>query len=238
MDQIARRQFLRVGLSTGAVVLLAGCEGGGGKIASLPGPAWPAEPAKRTPEPAQHTVPPSGGSHASGVPQGVITRTEWTRARPIVALADPMGRIDKITVHHEGSTAFYSTAKGDVARKLESIRNAHLSRGWADIGYHYIIDPAGRVWQGRPLNLQGAHVKDGNPGNLGVMVLGNFEIQRPTTAQFSTLDQFVAHQMRQYRVSIRNVYTHQEMRPTACPGRSLQAYMRQTRGMGGRMVRA
>lgn len=237
MDQIARRQFIQVGLSTSAVLLLAGCEGSGGSTASLPGPSWPAESKRRAAEPSR-PAPTSGGSPTAGVPQGVIARTEWTRARPIVALADPMGRIDKITVHHEGSTAFYATAKGDVARKLESIRNAHLSRGWADIGYHYIIDPAGRVWQGRPLNLQGAHVKDGNPGNLGVMVLGNFEIQRPTAAQFSTLDQFVAYQMRQYRVSIRSVYTHQELRPTACPGRSLQAYMRQTRAMGGRMAKA
>ena len=149
-----------------------------------------------------------------------------------------MGRVNKITIHHEGSSPFYSTNQGDVARRLESIRAGHVSKGWADIGYHYVIDPAGRVWQGRPTSLQGAHVKDENPGNLGVMVLGNFESQRATPAQLATLDQFVASQMRQYGVSVRNVYTHRELRPTACPGRSLQAYMLQTRASAGRMARA
>lgn len=235
MDTLARRQFLRIGLASSAVIALAGCEttqtAGGG----LPGPLWPKDP---------HIAPPRTSGPApvpqpsNGLPANVIARTNWTRATPIVSRADPMGKVTKITVHHEGSTPFYATAKPDVARRLDSIRNAHVSQGWADIGYHYVIDPAGRVWQGRPMNLQGAHVKDGNPGNLGVMVMGNFETQRPTAAQLATLDQFVASQMRRYSIAIRSVYTHRELRPTACPGRSLQAYMLQTRSSKGRMARA
>lgn len=240
MDQIARRQFLQVGLATSAVAFLAGCEGGGGKPASLPGPSWPSDSNRRpVPEPRSASTPRSSpASPSSSVPQGVIARTEWTRAQPIRALADPMGRIDKVTIHHDGMTPFYSTGKSDAARRLESIRNSHVSKGWADIGYHYVIDPAGRVWQGRPISLQGAHVKDGNPGNLGIMVMGNFDSQSPTPAALSTLDQFVAFQMRQYRISVRGIYTHQELRPTACPGRSLQAYMTMTRASNGRMARA
>ncbi|QYK49808.1 MAG: N-acetylmuramoyl-L-alanine amidase [Phycisphaeraceae bacterium] len=236
MDQVARRQFLRVGLATSAAVLLAGCEGSGQKATGLPGPSWPSESSRRASQP--RATPPPTQPAPTGLPQGVQARSEWTRATPIAALADPMGRIGRITIHHDGMTPFYSVNKADAARRLESIRNSHVQRGWADIGYHYIIDPSGRVWQGRPINLQGAHVKDENPGNLGIMVMGNFDSQRPTPAALNSLDQFVAVQMRQYRLSVRNVYTHQELRPTACPGRSLQAYMTQTRAMSGRMAKA
>lgn len=233
MNMLERRHFLRIGLATSAALALAGCETGPSTV-DLPGTSWPSDrratpPVTRTPAPA---------TAGSGLPQNVIARSNWTRSKPIVALADPMGKISRITIHHEGSTTFTSTSKTDVMRRLESIRAGHVSKGWADIGYHYVIDPAGRVWQGRPTNLQGAHVKDENPGNLGVMVMGNFENQRPTSAQLATLDQFVASQMRRYGVSVRGVYTHRELRPTACPGRSLQAYMMQTRASTGRMARA
>ena len=68
------------------------------------------------------------------------------------------------------------------------IRRGHVNHnGWADIGYHFAVDRAGRVWSCRPLVWQGAHVKDRNEGNIGVLVLGNFEIERPTSAQLNAL---------------------------------------------------
>jgi len=67
------------------------------------------------------------------------------------------------------------------------------------------------------------------------MCLGNFDNQRPSGAQVAALDRFVASQMRRYRVPINHVYTHQEINPTACPGRNLQSYMVATRGSQGNM---
>ena len=53
-----------------------------------------------------------------------------------------------------------------------------------------------------------------------------------------TLDNFIADRMRSYRVPISRVYTHQEINPTACPGRYLQSYMLATRSNSGRMASA
>jgi len=69
-------------------------------------------------------------------------------------------------------------------------------------------------------------------------VLGNYDDQRPTNESISSLDNFVAAQMQRYRIPVSRVYTHQELKPTACPGRSLQAYMERTRSRGGTMARA
>ena len=65
-----------------------------------------------------------------------------------------------ITIHHDGMPeAFTSTTKVSAASRLETIRKSHLRRDggrWGDIGYHFAIDPAGRLWQGRPLTWAGS----------------------------------------------------------------------------------
>jgi len=81
--------------------------------------------------------------------------------------------ITRITVHHDGMDTFSSTSQADAAHRIELIREAHVNqRKFADIGYHYIIDPGGRVWEGRNVRFQGAHVQDNNEGQPGGHVPG------------------------------------------------------------------
>ena len=168
----------------------------------------------------------------------ILARGRWAQEGPIRSLAVPMNGISRITVHHEGSSAFTSTAMDSVVRRLESIRNDHRRRGWADIGYHYVIDPAGRIYEARPTALQGAHVRYNNEHNLGVMVLGNFEVQSPTSRALASLQRFLSEQMSVYRVPVSRVYTHRELRPTLCPGANLQRPMLALRdGVLGRLAR-
>jgi len=148
-----------------------------------------------------------------------------------------MGRVTRITVHHDGMPPVTLRSEHDVTRRIESIRRSHLGQGWADIGYHYIIDPMGNVWQGRPRSLQGAHVKYNNENNLGVLVLGNFMEQRPTPQALAALDGFVASNMRFFNVPLDRVHTHRELRPTACPGTYLQSHMAYARTRTGSIAR-
>ncbi|WP_432798917.1 peptidoglycan recognition protein family protein [Poriferisphaera sp. WC338] len=153
----------------------------------------------------------------------VIGRKSWARKGPNLARANKMGRINKITVHHDGilmPKCSYSIA----AKRMESIRGGHAS-SWADIGYHYCIDRDGRVWEGRPIDLQGAHVKKHNPNNVGVMVMGHFNKQSPSKQQLRALPQLLKALQGKYRISKKGVFTHQELMPTACPGKYLQRYM-------------
>jgi len=140
---------------------------------------------------------------------------------------DPMNGINSVTIHHEGMPySVYATAKRDVIRELRTVRTSHIGRMTAgDIGYHFIIDRAGRVWEGRPLRFQGAHVKDRNYHNIGVMVMGNFEIQYPSKQQKATLKKLLGHFMAKYRIPSGAVYTHRELGPTSCPGRYLQPHV-------------
>ena len=136
-----------------------------------------------------------------------------------------------ITIHHDGmASSFTNTSKPAAKARLEKIRKEHLKRDggrWGDIGYHYAIDPAGRLWEGRSLKWQGAHVKARNAGNIGVVVLGNYEKQSLTRAQSAAIESTLKLLMKKHSVPVSRVLTHQEWAgaATACPGNSLQRLM-------------
>lgn len=213
-----RRGFLLLGLG-----LLAGCAHHTA-MAPLPAPPWPEVDQEPLPKPrtsAATPVPPP-----PPVTVGVLPRSAWTREGADLANLNAMAPIRYITVHHDGMEPFWATDREVVAAHLEEIRRMHRRRGWADIGYHFAIDRAGRVWAARPLKYQGAHVKDHNPGNIGIVVLGNFEQQAPSAAQLAALQAHLRQLMRTFRVSAGNVQSHQEWgAPTACPGRGLQVQL-------------
>lgn len=231
-----RRDLLRATTGLG-LLILTGCASGrrhavaDSGVDTLP-PTTPRSPTRQSRRPEWlDEVNPQGGLQAN-----VIPRSSWAQASPIISRADPMVPANKITVHHDGMSPYFSTSQADAMRRLESIRKAHVGQGWADIGYHFSIDPAGRVYGCRPLSLQGAHVKDQNPGNIGVMVMGNFEAQQPTAAALTSLETFVGELMRKYRIGTRSVFTHRELASTACPGRNLQSRMVAARSAGGKLA--
>lgn len=249
----SRREVMTVASLLGVVAWLQGCGGRTNLAKNFPQPLWPdkepkiatiSEPVTKNttwyPPPAANgaNVPSVAQDAAPQLPAtGVIARTNWTREQPRWKLSRPMNGVGLITVHHDALNASGMRGYGSSVQRLNSVRRSHLDRGptWVDIGYHYIIDPEGRVWEGRPVSIEGAHVANTNDHNLGIMCMGNFNEHRPTQAQLNTLDSFVAAQMRAYRVPMARVYTHQEIGKSECPGRNLQNYMNQTRGSAGRL---
>jgi hypothetical protein len=228
---LTRREALAGGGLVIGSFLLTGC--GGSRSAALPGPYW-SDPAALASAPTQpHSLP--SPAPTTGTPPGIVPRSMW--ARMGVARKDdifPMNGIRRITVHHDGMPPTTLSTTNQVANRIEQIRQSHVGgRGWADLGYHYVIDPMGRVWEGRSTMYQGAHVHNQNENNLGILVMGNFQIQTPTSSALASLDRFLANQMQRYNVAMGAVRTHQERAPTECPGRNLQAYMNRTRGGSG-----
>lgn len=219
----SRRAFMLAA----AAVALTGCSTTT-RSSRLPGPTWrdrhdlPA-PAEPTPMPAP--------SHET-LAGGVIPRSRWALGAPVPTLMNRMLPIRHITVHHDGMSPFYAADETSSTARLEAIRRAHRDRNWGDIGYHYAVDRGGRVYQCRPLSWQGAHVKDHNEGNIGVVNLGNFDLQSPSNAQMNALRSLLKSLQTQHRVRVANVHTHQEWAPTACPGRSMQQYMNMLRSNG------
>jgi N-acetyl-anhydromuramyl-L-alanine amidase AmpD len=161
----------------------------------------------------------------------IVPRAAFTTVGPEKENMFAMETPQFITVHHTGFPKPWLQDNFDAtAQHLEEIRQLHCDdagRKWADIGYHFAVDRMGRVWQLRDLRFQGAHVKNHNANNAGIVVLGNFDLQEPTAVQAAALLTLVDFMTHAYGLA--NIYTHRQLAdtPTNCPGRHLQHLMDQ-----------
>ena len=216
---LSRREIIRAGLGAGLGMFFAGCNEAA-KTTALPAVPWPeVHPRPQASEIGYRAEPDTTADLGR-----IMSRSQWTKSDVIRRRVNAMGNISRITLHHEGSPnapVLFSDVQS-TARRIELIRKFHLERGWGDIGYHFVIDRSGRVWEARPLAYQGAHVKNQNPHNVGVMCLGNFNIQQPSNAQLQTVARFTRSLRRKYRVQQGSIYTHRELGVTSCPGNALQ----------------
>lgn len=235
--KLTRRQLLLTSLG----MLVTGCTQTSTSLSHRPGTPWPNGVSKPIrPNPSTRAIPvpqapvrPAPQPVATAGPPGLVPRSWWTRSGPIRSKVNPMQGVNRITIHHEGHTPVWFTDVQSTRARLEQVRSIHTrDRRWGDIGYHYVIDRAGRVIEARSIAYQGAHVSNQNPHNVGVMLLGNFEKQSPSQAQLTTLQSTLRHLMAKYRVPVQRVYTHRELGPTVCPGRNLQPRIASLRTSG------
>lgn len=220
---MTRRQMVLAGIG----LTVSGCTQRAVSIVDRPGPPWPVIGVRPR---VLREVDVGSSQLPAPEPKGktlvAISRSAWAKSGPILRRLRPMGKVGRITVHHEGWKPFWHNDFNRTATRLEAIRKSHLDRlGAGDIGYHWIIDRAGKVYGGRDPGFQGAHVRGHNENNLGVMVLGNFDKQSPTDAQYRALHATLGTLMQKYSISSQSVYTHQELVPTLCPGVALQQHM-------------
>lgn len=227
----ARRSILLMGMG-----FLAACTATPSTSSNflVPEPIWPdpSRPGGPAPSIASGTTPPTA---ATGVTpdlkakavDGVIPRARWARGNPDGSDLNKMiVPIKWVTIHHDGlDSPMTETSMDASAARIEWIRCGHRGRGFSDIGYHYVIDRDGRVWEGRSLRWQGAHVSKHNEQNIGILVMGNFDIQRPSQQQLDGMQKWVSTLLKRYRLEDGRVRTHGEWpgAKTACPGKHLQA---------------
>lgn len=77
--------------------------------------------------------------------------------------------IRMIVIHHSATDRGVTT---------EQIRRHHIdANGWADIGYHWVIEGDGRVHPGRPEERTGAHAVGHNLRSVGVCVVGDNTVE-------------------------------------------------------------
>lgn len=79
-----------------------------------------------------------------------------------------MKTIDSIVIH---CTA---TKEGQNFR-AKDIDRWHKERGWKMIGYNYVIGLDGRIEEGRPLTMNGAHCKGWNDHSIGIVYVGGLD---------------------------------------------------------------
>ena len=128
-------------------------------------------------------------------------------------------KTDAIVIHHVGNT--------DKNVNSAAIHRWHLKNGWAGIGYHYVIRKDGTIERGRPLHTVGAHCYNQNEHTVGICVIGNFELARPTHEQFRSTEELIGSICRLYQINpdIKTVRGHKDYNRTDCPGTYLYQWI-------------
>lgn len=176
-----------------------------------------------------------GGSANKSTLGGIalIARAKWG-----AMLAHPekmdknKGGYRRITVHHsaERDPPELHGSVAESAAAVRSIQNAHMNgknTGYGDIGYHFVIDPFGHVFQGRELMWQGAHsLGVNNIQNIGVCLIGNFDNEKPTEAALDALRKVLDSLRSQYKIPRSNVIGHCDLKSTECPGKYLEPWVK------------
>ncbi|MCW2928735.1 MAG: hypothetical protein JWM86_2703 [Thermoleophilia bacterium] len=174
---------------------------------------------------------------------GIRSRASWgaasARATPVLAQEGVLGAV----VHHTAGTNRYSCAQ--VPALLRGIQRYHMSsNGWNDIGYNYLVDACGGVWEGRGGGITrpviGAHTAGFNTSTTGVALIGMHGSVRPTLAARRALTRLLAWRLDVAhvkptgttslvarsadkfplgsRVTVSSVSGHRDLFLTSCPG--------------------
>ena len=124
-------------------------------------------------------------------------------------------KTDMLVIHHIG----------DINRDVSAaeVHQWHLDKGWAGIGYHYLIRKNGTIERGRPRDTIGAHCYGENRHTIGINIVGNFETNMPTDAQMDAASRLIARlcQLYQLRPGEAAILGHRDLNDTRCPGQNL-----------------
>jgi N-acetylmuramoyl-L-alanine amidase/FlgD Ig-like domain len=183
----------------------------------------------------------------------IHTRAEWgadesmRRANPLYAAS-----VQMVFVHHTATTNDYSESQ--VPAILRSIYTYHVqANGWNDIGYNYLVDRFGQIWEGRyggiTRNVVGAQTLGFNTGSVGIAYIGDGQSAALTDAARAALVSLISWRLDlahvdprsttpmvsggnpKYpagtQVTLRAVSGHRDGTLTDCPGDTIYAQLPQ-----------
>ena len=169
----------------------------------------------------------------------IFSRAQWGANEKLREQTAPSyGTVKAGFIHHTVNANNYTSAQ--VPALLRGIYAYHTqSRGWRDIGYNYLVDRFGRIWEGRyggvTRAVVGAHTLGYNEVSFAMSAIGNFDIAQPPQQVLNAYAALFAWKLSLYNIRadapsvwVKNRYLHainghRDVGQTACPGRYLYA---------------
>jgi hypothetical protein len=225
----ARTDAAGAAMTASSLGAAAGTSGGSGAIA--------AEPALFGGGTTSVTVrAAAGATNPPGVraPRPRIrTRAAWGANERLRSGRPSYGRVRAGFVHHTVNANGYRRAQ--VPAIIRGIYAFHTqSNGWSDIGYNFLVDRFGRIWQGRfgdlRRNVIGAHTFGYNHVSFAMSAIGNFETARPSAPMLRAYGRLMGWRLGKYGINagamrrrlegrtFRAISGHRDAGSTACPG--------------------
>ena len=190
-----------------------------------------------------------GTPHAAEAMVGqpaIVTRAQWGADEGIRRNDPSYGeRIVAGFVHHTAGANDYTRAEAD--NVVRGVYSYHVqSRGWSDIGYNFLVDRYGTVYEGRYGGITrpvvGAHASGFNTNTFGVSLMGNFVNARPPAAMVSALRGMLAWKYDVHHVNVagkvdyaengsgptvtlNRLSGHRDVGSTTCPGGNAYALL-------------
>ncbi|MGW0814033.1 peptidoglycan recognition protein family protein [Streptomyces viridiviolaceus] len=157
-------------------------------------------------------------------------------------------------VHHSATGSNYSCKQAPSV--VRSIYRYHVkSMGWRDIGYNFLVDKCGKIYEGRAGGVSkpvlGAHTLGFNSNSMGIAVLGTYGSKKPSSAAVKAIARLTAWKLGLYGMNPRgktylksaggNLYRkgknvrlnvisgHRDGFATSCPGRKLYGKLKTVR---------
>jgi hypothetical protein len=169
----------------------------------------------------------------------IYSRAQWGANEKLRDQTPPSyGTVKTGFIHHTVNANTYTPAQ--VPALLRGIYAYHTqSRGWRDIGYNYLVDRWGRIWEGRyggvGSPVVGAHTLGYNEVSFAMSAIGNYDIAAPPQAVLTAYARLFAWKLSLYNIPanaprvyvkdrwLQAINGHRDVGQTACPGRYLYA---------------
>ena len=153
----------------------------------------------------------------------IISRNKWSKRKPNFNGMEYHFDYSTIAIHHSGDDLVHPLR----TRTPKDIEKEHFEKnGWDDIGYHFLVDAAGKIYEGRRLYFKGSHIGNANSHKIGILVIGDFEPQfydihdeTPTNAQISSVCNLVLLLKKYFPLEI--LGGHRDWGKSVCPGENL-----------------
>lgn len=126
----------------------------------------------------------------------VTTREEWGANPAYLNWAPDYAPAEHVIVHHTAGTNNYTPEQSPAI--VRGIYYYHaVVLGWGDIGYNFLVDKYGQVFEGRYGTLDsdpgamvvGGHAYGANTGTMGISMMGNYSSVSPSEIQIERVGQ-------------------------------------------------
>ncbi|MGQ4360596.1 N-acetylmuramoyl-L-alanine amidase [Streptomyces sp. SAS_272] len=133
----------------------------------------------------------------------IVSRAAWGADESLNNDAPEYGTtINAVFIHHTAQTNTYTCS--DSAAIVRGLRALHLNQGWKDIGYNFVVDKCGTIFEGRKGGVDrpviGAQAEGFNTNTTGVAVIGTYTTDDAPNAAKASLARLAAWKLGQYKV--------------------------------------
>ncbi|MFJ7336615.1 N-acetylmuramoyl-L-alanine amidase [Streptomyces sp. NPDC101116] len=112
--------------------------------------------------------------------------------------------VKAVIIHHTGVNSDNKVSCARSRARMRTIQQEHLARGYYDVGYNFVVDRCGQIFEGRSGGsgrpVLGAHDVGFNTNTVGIAYLGNTMTARPTRAALRAIARLVAWKLGRYGV--------------------------------------